>query len=87
MVPIGIDRAKQLKPLREGENPWPFNTDNAYAEKDNWKDFAAHAKEKLVGKTAQIVRPVMDEERNQYKFVPVKDISDISACVNDGNLA
>ncbi len=53
-----------------------YMTDNAYASKSDWKDFAAHAKEKLIGRTAQIMRPVLDEDRNEYRFVPVKDIED-----------
>ena len=53
-----------------------YSTDNAYASKSDWKDFATHAKEKLLGKSAQIVRPELDEERNEYRFVPVKDVDD-----------
>ena len=53
-----------------------YSTDNAYASKNDWKDFAPHAKEKLIGRTAQIVRPELDEVRNEYRFVPVKDIDD-----------
>lgn len=53
-----------------------YSTDNAYAGTSDWKDFSAHAKEKLIGRTAQIVRPVLDEARNEYRFVPVMDIDD-----------
>ena len=47
--------------------------DAKLAESEDWADFREQAKEKLVGKTAQIVEPVMDKARNQYKFVPVME--------------
>ena len=38
---------------------------------DNWADFSAAAKEKLVGKTAKIVVPFKDEASGFYQFKPL----------------
>ena len=38
---------------------------------ENWADFSAAAKEKLVGKTAKIVVPFKNEETGFYEFKPL----------------
>ena len=50
-----------------------YKTDDAYKTKDEWKDFAGPVKAKILGTTAQIVVPVKDEVRGEYKFVPAVD--------------
>lgn len=53
-----------------------YMTDDSFKTKDDWaKDFAVPVKEKLVGKTAQIMRIELDEERNEYKFTPMLDLN------------
>lgn len=53
-----------------------YMSDDTFKDKGEWKDFAEHVKTKLVGKTAQIVTPVWNKERNQYDFVPLLDVRD-----------
>ena len=48
-------------------------TDEKYDNSEDWNDFAGPLKEKLLGKTAQIVRPEMDEAKGFYEFKPVTD--------------
>jgi hypothetical protein len=42
-----------------------------YANSDDWNDFAALAKEHLVGTTAMIMQAVLDGD--EYKFEPVME--------------
>lgn len=53
-----------------------FMTNDEYkAGKDDWeKDYADEVKKGLVGRTAQILKPEFDEDRDQYVFKPVLDI-------------
>ena len=53
-----------------------YMTDDSYKVKDDWKDFAGPVKEKILGKTAQIVTPVWNKERDQYDFAPLLDLQD-----------
>lgn len=52
-----------------------YMTDDSFKVKDDWKDFAGHAKEKLLGKTAQIMKIELDEDSNEYKFTPLLDLN------------
>ena len=52
-----------------------YMTDDSFKVKDNWKDFAGPAKEKLLGKTAQIMNIELDEASNEYKFTPLLDLN------------
>lgn len=65
--PQGVDK------LVDGVLDALGQADAKLADSEDWADFREQAKEKLVGKTAQIVEPVMDKARNQYKFVPVME--------------
>ena len=53
------------------EITFPYSLESIGDCAENWADFSAAAKEKLVGKTAKIVVPFKNEETGFYEFKPL----------------
>ena len=61
-----------LAPCARAEQPaYTNHADENLNASENWADFSAAAKEKLVGKTAKIVVPVQAKQDGPYEFKPL----------------